>query len=129
MKNEYYIIGAGGFAKEVFFLTQEVLGETSLFKGFIDHDSRKTYLNVQEKKMPIISEDIFLSKINPALNVHLFIGVGDVKILEKVSRKFSMYQFPNLIHPNFIGDKLSIQLEKGNIIAALETYSTIVTLT
>ena len=54
MKNEYYIIGAGGFAKEVFFLTQEVLGETSLFKGFIDHDSRKTYLNVQEKKMPII---------------------------------------------------------------------------
>ena len=38
MSISYYIIGSGGFAKEVFFYTQKTLGSEYKFAGFIDKD-------------------------------------------------------------------------------------------
>ena len=66
----------------------------------------------------VISEEDFLNKIKPSKGVSLLMGVGDPKLIDKLSRTFEEYKFPNLIHPSFIGDLESIEVGIGNIITA-----------
>lgn len=118
MNKTYYIIGASGFAKEILFLTEQVLGTKSTFMGFVDSDKKKDFILINGDKTPVISEEFFFSKIKPNDSISLFMGVGNPSLLKTLSEKFSDYNFPNLIHPNFIGDKRGIKMKKGNIITA-----------
>lgn len=118
MGKDYYIIGAGGFANEVFFLAEKELGKTWQFKGFIDFEPSSKEKTVRGKIVNVIDENHFLANILPNENISLFMGLGDPKLLDKLSKKFKQYNFPNLIHSNFIGDISSLQLGKGNIITA-----------
>jgi acetyltransferase-like isoleucine patch superfamily enzyme len=43
-------------------------------------------------------------------------GIGDAKILAKVSNKFSNFHFPNLLYNQSFGDLISIKMGRGNII-------------
>lgn len=45
MIKNYYIIGSGGFAKEVYTLTLQTLTNSNSFKGFIDLDPPKKNIN------------------------------------------------------------------------------------
>jgi hypothetical protein len=55
--NHYYILGAGGLAKEIYFLAQQRLGNSSVFKGFIDFEPKSATLNCRGKKERVIDED------------------------------------------------------------------------
>lgn len=109
---KYFIIGAGGFAKEVFLILKR-LGINGDFSGFISNDTNLNQLKIGENLYPVIEEVKFLAETKP-LEVLLFIGIGDPKIIKKVSENFSSYEFPNLISPDVHLDD-SIKLGKGNI--------------
>ncbi len=119
MKKNYYILGCGGFAKEVYFLSNQILkNENYQFKGFIDYKPIITDIEACKNKLPVIDEDYFLNNVLPNDETLIFMGVGEPKLIEKLSLKFANYNFPNLIHNNFIGDINSIEIGKGNIITA-----------
>lgn len=112
---KYYIIGSGGFAKEVLFLTKEVFGTLENFGGFIDYKPAKNIISCLGKEFPVIDEDDFLANEN--YNNQIYLGIGDPKILKKVTAKFEKYSFPNLIHQNVVMDD-SVKIGIGNIITA-----------
>lgn len=119
---DIYIIGTGGFAKEVYFLIDDInlSNESPVynFKGFIDSDANLMEKAIGKKKFPVIDEDFFLKNIQFD-SAFLAVGIGTPHILEKVFNKFKdKYHFPNLIHPNFIGHLETIEIGKGNIITA-----------
>jgi len=118
MENEYYIIGSGGFAKEVYFLAENTLDKSFIFKGFINKNPTNELVNVRGKKENVIDEDYFLENIKPSQYLALFMGIGDPKLLTKLSFRFMSYKFPNLISENAIFDKKSVFMEKGNIVTA-----------
>jgi sugar O-acyltransferase (sialic acid O-acetyltransferase NeuD family) len=118
MKAKYYIIGSGGFAKEVYFLADESLGESRRFMGFIDYKPTETTIIVRGKDEPVIDENHFLEKVQASDDINLYFGIGDPKLLGKLCKRFENFNFPNLIHPNFVGDRKSVKLGVGNIITA-----------
>jgi sugar O-acyltransferase (sialic acid O-acetyltransferase NeuD family) len=109
MQTHYYILGSGGFAREVLFYAKNNLNDNHIFKGFIDNVN-------SSNKNNIIDESVFLSKIKPDGNVILFNGIGNPEILQKIHEKFINYNFPNLIHQNVIAEFSSLKIGFGNII-------------
>lgn len=118
---EIYILGSGGFAKEVYFLIKEINGSSAVpkydFKGFIDI-ATEANLSIGTNCYPIINEEKFVH--SPGLKgVCLALGIGNPKILEVLHRKLSgEYVFPNLISPTAMGDWESIKMGEGNIITS-----------
>lgn len=118
IKKEYYIVGSGGFAKEVYFLAEENLDESHFFKGFIDYKPNQPSLFIRGSAEQIIDEDYFLQNIKSCPSIILFMGIGDPKLISVLAVKFEMYNFPNLFHKNFVGDRRSIEIGTGNIVTA-----------
>jgi len=112
-----FIIGCGGFAKEVLFLLEEVKGSLKDFRGFIDYNPEKNKIYCRGSELDVIDEADFLNSNYKKDEIELYIGIGDPKIIKNISDKFNDYKFPNLIHRNVIKDE-SIFLGKGNIITA-----------
>ena len=115
MKN-IYILGSGGFAREVYFLIKEINKVKIQYKfcGFIDIITQSEIL-IGSERFPVIREDDFLFS-NPK-DVSLAMGVGDSKLIEGIYFKFQIgYNFPNLVSPSAKGDWESIQMDSGNII-------------
>jgi hypothetical protein len=109
MSISYYIIGSGGFAKEVFFYTQKTLGSEYKFGGFIDN-------NIALKSGLLIEESLFLETIQPNDEVVLFNGIGNPELINKIHLKFKEYNFPNLIYPGVLADFSNLKIGFGNII-------------
>lgn len=125
MKN-IVIIGSGGFAKEVAFLIDEINRDKPTWNilGFIDNNVSET-----NGKYKIFQNDEYLFNTTNELNV--VFGIGNPALLEKLYLKFSKnkkLKFPNLIHPNVIGDWERINLGEGNIICASNTFTTDISL-
>ena len=112
----FYIIGSGGFAKEVLLLLKQTKGSLSDFGGFIDLSPKSSFIYCLGKECQILSEDFFL-KNQDQEDTEVFIGVGDPKIIEKIISKYDEFNFPNLIASNVIIDE-SVKLGVGNIIAS-----------
>jgi len=113
----YYILGSGGFAKEVLFLCKNVFGHDQDFGGFIDHTPSVSELQCLGKTYQVLDEDQFFSEFVKEKKPNLYLGIGDPKIIQKVTQRFSDFSFPNLIHPTVIRDD-SVHLGVGNIITA-----------
>lgn len=112
----YYIIGSGGFAKEVYFLASQTLDESeNTFGGFIDYNSNQEFITARGKTCKIHDEEKFLNNIKPSSSISLYIGIGNPKIISNVSEKFKGYNFPNLYSNDLRWDKESIDLGIGNI--------------
>jgi sugar O-acyltransferase (sialic acid O-acetyltransferase NeuD family) len=109
-----YILGSSGFAKEVFFL----LNDLKIFdvKGFIDKE-RNDSIQFEEGQIPVISEEDFMLMDFDELP-ELAMGIGDPQLIQKLSIKFKKYKFPNIIHSSAILDIKNINLGIGNIITA-----------
>jgi len=121
MKN-IVIIGSGGFAKEVAFLIDDINKENEQWNllGFIDSNIGEYNGNYQ-----IYQNDEWLLNIEKEINI--VFGIGLPILIEKLYNKFSINKninFPNLIHPNVIGDWKNIELGQGNIICASNTFTT-----
>lgn len=116
---DIYILGSGGFAKEVFFL----LKQTKLYNvvGFIDLKTDLKSIFVDSIHYPIFTED----EIEKKSHVTVALGVGDPKIIEKIVSKYGLiFEFPNVIHPNVVGNWNSIKIGKGNIICSNVNFTT-----
>lgn len=113
-----YIIGAGGFAREVVWLIERINEQEPSWniEGFIDDN-----IEIHGKELmsyPVLGGIDYLSDIDKNINCVLAIGSSDVK--EKIYSKLSLLnhiEFPNLIDPSVLYSK-SVKLGKGNIICA-----------
>lgn len=114
-----YILGSGGFAKEVYFLIQSI-GNYEV-KAFIDIESKPS-ITIGRKNIDVIGES-FLSSLSTTDN-YLAIGVGQPDLIHKLSSMHSAFHFPNLIHPNVVGNFEDIGMGYGNIITANCIFTT-----
>ena len=114
-----YIIGASGFAKEVYWLLKDL----NKYKicGFIDKTPKNNTIEIGNSIIDIIDEDYFLNNFK---NCSVCIGIGTPKIIHKIKEKYKNYNFPNLIHPSFLGDSENILFGVGNIITAGVVFTT-----
>lgn len=115
-----YIIGSGGFAKEVYSLIRSL----NLYKviAFIDVN-HKPSISLYGNDIPVISESDFLAK-ELSNHISLAIGIGNPMKIKMVSEKFASFYFPNLIHPSAIIDLDVVSIGKGNIITAGVIFTT-----
>jgi acetyltransferase-like isoleucine patch superfamily enzyme len=114
-----YIFGSSGFAKEVFFLLEEIYKEDMSFYGFIDISDNKEFVQIGSKSHPIITELAFETIVAQNIEeIELYIGIASPEVIKKISIKFQNFTFPNLIHNSFIGQLVSIKMGVGNIITA-----------
>ena len=125
MIKDIVIIGAGGLAKEVAFLIEEINKEKMQWNilGFIDNNEKN--VGVKLNDIPIIGTDDWLISQGKSMNIAF--GIGYPNLIKKLSinyNKNSFFEFPNLIHPNVIGNWNNISLGDGNIICASNVFTT-----
>jgi len=120
MMRDIYIFGAGGFAKEVFFLIHDINGAERKynFAGFIDMKPASSSMSIGELQCPILDEETFFN--SPAAKESSFaLGMGNTKVLNKINQRYVPgYDFPNLVHPSFSGYRATIAMGKGNVVTA-----------
>ena len=110
------IVGAGGFAREILTLINDINKVTPLYEvvGFVDSGKSNTIHG-----LPVIGDDAEINATKEPFS--LVIAVGEPHLKEKIHRKFTnpLISFPTLIHPSvIIGDKGSVIIGKGCIICA-----------
>ena len=111
-----YIIGSGGFAKEVFFLLKEVYKDSINFQGFIDITDN-VILDIGDSQFAVINENSFDSEVGSnTSDIELYLGFSTPELMKKVVERFKRFQFPNLVHGSFCGHLDSIKFGKGNIV-------------
>lgn len=116
---EIYIIGAGGFGREVQWLIERINDMKPVWKigGYID-DNQTGIVNGH----PIVGtvESFLHTYENFQKQIAVVCAIGNSKIRKKVIEKFSFVnwvEFPNLIDPSVLmSDR--IHIGKGNIVCA-----------
>jgi sugar O-acyltransferase (sialic acid O-acetyltransferase NeuD family) len=109
---DIFIIGTGGFAKEVHFLIRQIGGYK--VKAFVGKEASNA-IEAGGDLTPVIDEN----ELGKFKGYSLALGIGDPKLLLKLSEKFRQdFLFPNIIHPNVIADWKGIKLGEGNIICS-----------
>jgi sugar O-acyltransferase (sialic acid O-acetyltransferase NeuD family) len=116
---DIFILGSGGFAREVYFLLKIIGGYN--FRGFINKE-RLSNVIFGNEELAVFSEEEFLMLNNK--NTALAIGTGNPMVIESLRRKFDNYYFPNLFHPTVTGDFENIEIGRGNIFTANVTMTT-----
>jgi sugar O-acyltransferase (sialic acid O-acetyltransferase NeuD family) len=116
------ILGAGGLAREVAWLVEEInrAAPTWNLLGYVDKDADRVGAVVG--RHTIVCSEVELAHRELAVAI----GIGTPAILRKVSGRFAGYpnlSFPNLIHPTVLVDTASLQLGRGNLIAARNTLT------
>ena len=123
------IIGTGGLAKEIAYLIEEIniINPTYNILGFIsekEEDVGKTHGNYR-----IYNHDDWLHSYKRKINVA--IAIGDPFIISKIRTKLKnnySIEYPNIIHPNVIGDFKNIKIGEGNVITAGNIFTTDITI-
>jgi len=111
---QLYILGSGGFAKEVYALASQV-GKFEV-KGFVDIGGKKS-IKIGNVDLPVLNEEELLHISND--QIALVVGIGDPKIISKVTKRFAgKFEFPNIIHPNVVANWDDIKLGVGNVFTA-----------
>lgn len=118
---DLYILGAGGHAKEVYFLADRI-GKWNI-KGMLDIKAAEPVI-IASKEVPVFPESI-LDEMDSE-NVCLVIGIaGSVKILKKMVILYrERFEFPNLIDPSVVSCLENIKMGVGNVIAPNNTITT-----
>ena len=116
------IVGSGGFAKEVGFLIDGINKNNPEWNilGFVDS-------NVGENngKYKIVHDDAWLLGLDG--EIHVVISVGVPELRKRLADKFMTnvkIKYPNLIHPNSVGDWSNSKMGKGNIVCAGNQFTT-----
>ena len=115
------IIGAGGMAREVRWLIEDINREKKVFHflGYIVSDLKK--VGKLDSKDSILG-DYSWFKVNGLSQINVAIGIGNPQNRLEVVKELSLLRkniiYPNLIHPSAVYDKNSIKLGKGIIICA-----------
>ncbi|MCW3467952.1 acetyltransferase [Chitinophaga nivalis] len=118
---EIYILGAGGFAKEVYFLITQIGGYD--IRGFVDIKAGDP-IKIGKTMVPVWGEADIADKKGAALAI----GIGQPKIIKKLAAAFGEgFYFPNLIHPGVIIDEDNVTFGRGNILTANVVFTTGIT--
>ncbi len=116
MSKKAFIIGSGGFAKEVLMLLDRVESfKDYTFSGFIDVNAGD--VQCRGNNYPSFAEDAFISEYQGNDEVILFIGLGDPKKIAFIAKKYEGFSFPNLVSPDVYIDH-SVEMGQGNIVTA-----------
>lgn len=101
------IIGAGGFAREVAWLIEEINNNSLKWNllGFIDDNENNIGKELNGYK--VLGTTEYLNKLPKS--VYSIIGIGDGSIREKIVSKLVNRKFATLIHP-------SVRISKTNIL-------------
>lgn len=124
MKNSYnFIIGAGGFAKELAWLISDIY-RSNKKKGykilnFVVEDLSEL-VDKEIDGIKIISESNLMEFINQKNKINIFIGIGNPELRFKIVNKleFKNVKFPSLIHPSVQMNHKRIKIDKGVVICA-----------
>ncbi len=120
MMENIYIIGASGFAKEVYSLI--VTEKMYNVSAFIDVSPTENFLEIDRLKIPIIDEIKFLEN-QDLYNSNIVIGIGSPQIIKKIFAKYTHYRFPNIISSKSVFG-LDVKLGRGNIITQNVIFTT-----
>ena len=117
------IIGAGGLAREVAFLIDDINRHNPQWNvlGFVEQDADRVGQEVGKYSV-FCTEDDLARRAMAAV-----IGIGNPATIASVMQRLSSLpnlEFPNLIHPNVVGDMQRISLGQGNIICAGNVLTT-----
>ena len=118
------IIGSGGFAKEVAFLIEDINKQNQEwnFLGYIDQSADIGSFN---GKYRVFQKDEWLENVD--FEVYVVFGIGNPQLISKIHKKLVANQnikYPNLVHPNVVGDWERIKKGVGNIITAGNIFTT-----
>lgn len=114
------IIGAGGLAREVKFLIDEInkIEKKFDFRGYLVSDLDK--LSEYDSKDEVLGDFSWFIKNKQDINVA--IGIGNpshrLKVGKEISDNYANTFFPSLIHPNVIYDRASCEIGKGAIVCS-----------
>ncbi len=124
MAKDLYIIGAGGMAKEILPLVNDINYSENLYrlKGFIDKSSELKELKIGGSKFPVLEEDFFLEEFR-GFDVACCLGIGASPYNPSIIKRFEDFEFPNLVHPNVTGDRKSIKIGKGNLFCSNSQFT------
>jgi len=115
---DIYILGAGGHAKEIYFLISQIGGYQ--FKAFVDLNATSK-VQIGNRLLDVITEEDLLNFPGACLAM----AIGNPGIVRKLKERFEAdFDFPNLIHPSVIADFNTISMGRGNIITANCTLTT-----
>lgn len=117
MKN-LYIIGAGGFGREVLWLVNRINQKEKIWniQGFID-DNKELYGKI-ENGYKILGDSNYLKNLNG--DIYVVIAIGMPKIKEKIIKKLDnnpKIHFATLIDPSVILSE-EVKIGQGSIICA-----------
>jgi len=125
MVKDIYILGSGGFAKEVAFLIEYINNVRTKKWNIIGYIDKKEFKGKENGKYKVILSDEELIDTNKQINV--VIGIGNPKICYRVItylKSNNKIIFPNIIFPKTVGDWNDIILGEGNIITANNIFTT-----
>ena len=119
---EIVILGAGGLAREVAYLIEEInrQGEVWRLLGYVDKEPDQVGTIVGN--YPVMATESEIA----SWTCDAVIAVGDPAQIQIIRGKISSYPgltFPNLVHPSVIWDAASISMGVGNIICAGATLT------
>lgn len=114
---EIVILGAGGFAREVAWLIEDInrLSPTWKILGHSQADAGERGKPIGRYSVAFCDDEL------ESMNVALAVGVGDPGVLSKLRRRFQSrprLNLPNLIHPSVQMDPDRIELGAANVICA-----------
>ena len=114
------IVGAGGHAREVAFVLEELdrasSGAWDLL-GFVDKDASR--IGSRIGRYTIIGDDTYFEHLNEGLDV--IVGIGTPSVAWGIYNKLcanSFISFPTLVHPSVIRDSERVRLGEGSVICA-----------
>lgn len=115
---DLYIIGAGGFGREVAWLVRRINEHKPAWNliGFIDDDSRKH--GTLEDGYPVVGGTEFLKRVEEDTYVVCAVGFAQIRksIIEKI-KEYSNIKYATLIDPSaIISDR--VKIGEGTIVCA-----------
>ena len=121
MIRDIVIIGAGGWAKEITFLIQDINMEEKTWNllGYLEKNNDNVGDIICDYEI-IGNDDSFFNSYSKDLDVVIAIGNSNkIKSLsDRLLQSYSNLIFPNLIHPSVSRYMRGVSLGQGNIICA-----------
>lgn len=115
--SQWFIIGAGGLAKEVFrYCRADSAFAMENFGGFVDANPQQAAIQTAGKEYPVIAQDLFLQTAEYR-GARVVFAVGSPAILFRLRETFGAdYEYPNVIADGSFLDTPSLSLGQGNVI-------------
>jgi len=119
------IIGAGGLAREIKFLLEEINSCEPQYNilGYLISDLKK--ISEFDSKEEILGDFNWFNHRSSEINAVIGIGTPEyrIKVSNTIKENYPHVIFPSIIHPNVIYDKKTCVFEEGTVICASNVFT------